>query len=155
MILFLGKRLSQELVDSWNLCWCQHTLSSYKKFYGGQKVADALLDIRQEKNSMLPVTEVQQMENLSTDILSINVWEQIFLPAFSISLIKGEEVKSKWSSEIFGQQSLLFFPHFLLVAWLGAGRTHTKSSFTYFLHFWGREVRSIWKCTSTLQKHED
>lgn len=108
---------------------------SYKKFYGGQKVADALLETRQEKNLMLPVTEVQQMENLSTDILSINVWEQIFLPEFSISLIKGEEVKSKWSSEVFGQQSLLFFPHFLLVAWLGAGRTHTKSSFTYFLHF--------------------
>lgn len=72
----------------------------------------------------------------------------------SSTLIKSEEVKPKLGSGVFGTLSLLLFSHSLFLGWLGAGRTHTESSFTYLLHLL-REVTVISKCMHTLQKHEE
>lgn len=114
---FLGKCLSQGLVDSWILCRCQHTLSFIQEIFW--RTEGFWCSHRNQAGSKFNVVCHWSTANGAPEYwYSVYqcVWEQMFLTAFSISLIKTKEVKSKSSSGIFGQQSLLFSPHSLLVA---------------------------------------
>lgn len=102
---------------------------------------------------MLPVTETQQIIP-STSTEAVSVRDSKCFCMFSSPLIKGEEVKPKRGSGVFGLLPLLLFSHSLFLGRLGAGKTQTESSFMYLLHLL-REVTVISKCMPILQKCEE